>query len=221
MSGKKQNKRLAGVKQESLRPVTRRRRPAQERSRTTVSSILDATETLIEQEGIDRITTNKIAEKVGVSVGTLYSYFPNKESVLFSLAQRWLEMNNQAVAQGLPDKKPDSNWMDWLDQLFNDVFEVYLKEPGMTQYYDTLRFIPELRELDDQHERKMIKTMTSALTTLGHNGSDRERRIDSLMLLLTIHTFMTRAVIAEPADRSAILRQLRLLIHSMLLPRFV
>jgi len=111
--------------------------------------------------------------------------------------------------------------MDWLDQLFNDVFEVYLKEPGMTQYYDTLRFIPELRELDDQHERKMIKTMTSALTTLGHNGSDRERRIDSLMLLLTIHTFMTRAVIAEPADRSAILRQLRLLIHSMLLPRFV
>lgn len=53
-----------------------------------VESILAAAERVIDQEGLPRFTTNRVAERAGVSVGSLYQYFPNKEAVLAELARR-------------------------------------------------------------------------------------------------------------------------------------
>lgn len=60
-----------------------------------VESILSAAEIVIEQEGLVRFTTNRVAERAGVSVGSLYQYFPNKEAVLAELARR-LERRTRA-----------------------------------------------------------------------------------------------------------------------------
>lgn len=60
-----------------------------------VESILSAAEIVIEQEGLARFTTNRVAERAGVSVGSLYQYFPNKEAVLAELARR-LERRTRA-----------------------------------------------------------------------------------------------------------------------------
>jgi len=56
--------------------------PKKERSKEIVSSIIESTATLLEQDGHQKISTNKIAEKAGISIGSLYQYFSNKESVL-------------------------------------------------------------------------------------------------------------------------------------------
>ena len=53
-----------------------------------VESILAAAEWVIDREGLPRFTTNRVAERAGVSVGSLYQYFPNKEAVLAELARR-------------------------------------------------------------------------------------------------------------------------------------
>jgi len=65
-----------------------RRRPRQARSREKVELILEATLQILDQEGLDALTTNHIAEVAGISIGTLYQYFPNKRQVLDELAQR-------------------------------------------------------------------------------------------------------------------------------------
>ncbi|AOY90438.1 hypothetical protein BKK79_00295 [Cupriavidus sp. USMAA2-4] len=65
-----------------------RRQPRQARSREKVELILEATLQILDQEGPDALTTNRIAEVAGISIGTLYQYFPNKRQVLEELAQR-------------------------------------------------------------------------------------------------------------------------------------
>lgn len=67
--------------------VRPRKQPIQARSRQTVEWLLEATARVFRTEGFDA-TTNRIAAAAGVSVGTLYEYFPNKDALLFALAQR-------------------------------------------------------------------------------------------------------------------------------------
>lgn len=65
-----------------------RRTPRQPRSEATVEAILEAAFQLLEQGGVEALTTNHIAERAGVSVGTLYQYFKGKQAILAALAQR-------------------------------------------------------------------------------------------------------------------------------------
>lgn len=65
--------------------------PRQPRSQRTVDLILDNAAALFVEVGYDNATTNAIAEKSGVSIGTLYRYFPNKEALLRSLTARYHE----------------------------------------------------------------------------------------------------------------------------------
>lgn len=62
-----------------------RRRPRQARSHSTVDAIYEATLQIIEREGADRITTNRISEVSGFSIGTLYQYFHDRDSLLMAM----------------------------------------------------------------------------------------------------------------------------------------
>jgi AcrR family transcriptional regulator len=67
-----------------------RRSPKQDRAKGTVEVILEAAAQILETGGPDALTTNTIAARAGVSVGSLYEYFPRKEAVLVALARRQL-----------------------------------------------------------------------------------------------------------------------------------
>lgn len=70
--------------------ISARKRPRQARSERLVADILEAATRVLAREGAHRFTTARVAEAAGVSVGSLYQYFPNKESILFRLqAQEW------------------------------------------------------------------------------------------------------------------------------------
>ncbi|MEZ4233552.1 MAG: TetR/AcrR family transcriptional regulator [Polyangiaceae bacterium] len=68
-----------------------RRVPRQGRSRETVRAVLDAVPRVIRREGLDALTTNRIAEAAGVSIGSLYQYFPDKRSIFSALHERHVE----------------------------------------------------------------------------------------------------------------------------------
>lgn len=65
--------------------ISSRKQPKQARSTELVATILEAAIQVLEKEGAQRFTTARVAEKAGVSVGSLYQYFPNKASILFRL----------------------------------------------------------------------------------------------------------------------------------------
>ncbi len=65
--------------------VSSRKQPRQARSAELVSAVLDAAVQVLTAEGAQRFTTARVAERAGVSVGSLYQYFPNKAAILFRL----------------------------------------------------------------------------------------------------------------------------------------
>jgi AcrR family transcriptional regulator len=67
------------------RPAKPRKQPLQARSRETYAAILEATARILEAEGLEAANTNAIAERAGVSVGSLYQYFPDKAAIFAEL----------------------------------------------------------------------------------------------------------------------------------------
>jgi AcrR family transcriptional regulator len=71
------------------RPLTKPRKAAsQERSRATVDALVEATARILVREGFDKASTNRIAEVAGVSIGSLYQYFPSKEALVAAVIAR-------------------------------------------------------------------------------------------------------------------------------------
>ena len=68
--------------------TTPRKEPKQARARATIEAILAAAAQILVQDGFEAATTNSIAQRAGVSVGSLYQYFPSKEAVIFALVER-------------------------------------------------------------------------------------------------------------------------------------
>lgn len=73
------------------------KKPKQARSQGTVEAILEAVTRIMDAEGLAGLTTNKIAEKAGVSVGSLYQYFKNKESIFEAILLRMTEDNLRSL----------------------------------------------------------------------------------------------------------------------------
>jgi AcrR family transcriptional regulator len=74
-----------------------RKTPVQARSAVTVEAISEATIQVLLSQGADRLTTTRVAECAGVSVGTLYQYYPNKQSLLFAVLEDHLDKVSAAV----------------------------------------------------------------------------------------------------------------------------
>jgi AcrR family transcriptional regulator len=65
-----------------------RKRPAQLRSAETVNAVLEAAARILERDGLECYTTNAVAERAGVSIGSFYQYFPNKDALTVALIER-------------------------------------------------------------------------------------------------------------------------------------
>ena len=73
------------------------KQPRQRRAHQTVERILAATATIIEQEGVDAVTTNLIAERASVNIASLYQYFSNKETVINALLEAYFQEISRAL----------------------------------------------------------------------------------------------------------------------------
>ena len=82
-------------------PSVLRKAPSQARSRVTVDIILQAAARILVHRGFEAFTTNAVAEEAGVSIGSLYQYFPNKEALIASLSKQHLDDIQATLDKGL------------------------------------------------------------------------------------------------------------------------
>jgi AcrR family transcriptional regulator len=82
-----------------------RKKPGQARSQETVEVILEASARILESDGLRGFNTNAIAAKAGVSVGSLYQYFPNKDSIVLALIGSFEKAFQDTVVKALQDGK--------------------------------------------------------------------------------------------------------------------
>lgn len=86
------------------KPITTPRKQAsQERSRVTVDALVEATARLLVRDGFDKASTNRIAQEAGVSVGSLYQYYPSKEALVAAVIDRHNRELMQVVRAALAE----------------------------------------------------------------------------------------------------------------------
>jgi AcrR family transcriptional regulator len=84
-----------------------RKRPTQRRAQTTFDTLLDATAHLLDEIEFEELNTNRIADRAGYSIGTLYKYFPDKQALVRELALREIERGEHSFTT-LIDAHDDS-----------------------------------------------------------------------------------------------------------------
>jgi AcrR family transcriptional regulator len=99
-----------------------RKTPVQARAAVTVEAISEATIQVLLSHGADRLTTTRVAERAGVSVGTLYQYYPNKQSLLFAVMEGHFEQVASAVEAACEQAstKPLSEMIKQVVEVFVD-----------------------------------------------------------------------------------------------------
>lgn len=132
-----------------------RKLPRQARSEATVKAILQAAAQVFERHGYAAATTNRIAQRAGVSIGTLYQYFPNKDAILVALVHQHLAESTAALQPHLLRLKSGAGFEDVLPDIVSAMVAMHALAPGLhrvlfeeTQLPATLR--AEIDELEDQ-----------------------------------------------------------------------
>ena len=80
-----------------------RREPKQQRSRQTVEAVLEAVQLVLKRHGAEAITTNRIADAAGVSIGSLYQYFPDKQAIFMALHDRHVDGVQHVIERTMTD----------------------------------------------------------------------------------------------------------------------
>lgn len=135
-----------------------RKKPRQERARALVEALVEATaRVLMTKNDAQDITTNEIAEVAGVSVGSLYQYFPNKESLLAALIERELDQDMASARQIIDAHR---------DRPLAELIRLLLKE-----FVDRTRPRSELHQkvlplVDDLHRANLVQRERDAMSAL-------------------------------------------------------
>ena len=206
-------------KPQSDQPVTRRA-PRQERSRQKVELMLEAATRLLQQDDPANVSTNAIAKLAGISIGTLYQYFPDKDSLFQALAERELqELSDRIVAvmTGPAPERPGGR----ISAVVGAVLDAYggrgIAHRRLMQYSMARGSAgvlgPMLRQLQASFVQRGIATPQGGLQAMSP--------ADAFVMTHAVNGVMRAAVMADPADygsREALEQSLTRLILASLTP---
>ena len=168
---------------EKLKP---RRKPRQDRSILRSQQIMEVTAQLLERVGFNDLTTILIAKELGISVGSLYHYFPNKHAILRALAKNWLKEWTQLL-DSIDALALEQMSLESIVAKLTDTFiVVYREQKGILPLVQAMFAVPELRDLDEQHDELVISRMSSIFIRVGlHQSKNELSRIARVYLEMT------------------------------------
>ena len=141
-----------------------RQQPKQERARETYDRLLNIAGVLLAEVGIDRITTNLICARAGVTPPALYRYFKDKYAVLEALGTRLMERQN-AVLEAWLTRHGDGGvaaLQDTIEELLRETAAVTDAEPGAVWILRALRASPQLIHIRIDSHRYVTDRLTDA-----------------------------------------------------------
>jgi len=160
---------------------SRRRRPKQRRARQTVDAILDAVVRVLKREGVSAITTNRIAEIAGVSIGSVYQYFPDKQAIFVALHQRHIDQIDRMVASKLVEHAA-SSLDDLMRAMIDGMIDAHSADPELYQLLATE--VPHRAEGTHDFAVRLHGAFRLALSSRAHE-LQKGRDIDQLVFVVT------------------------------------
>ena len=176
----------------------RRRRPRQARSRATVDAILEAAAQVLTEHGPQGATTNRIAERAGVSVGTVYQYFANKRALFTALGDRFLEGMGAAFSQAV-GRHGSAPWGTLPRALLGDVLDRVATDPVLHGMLHVTAVPPRDFEGIEQLERAAAKQIALIFSTHpGARAAFPDPELAARVLVRGIAGVIARTLATEP-----------------------
>lgn len=197
--------------------LNRRREPVQQRARERTQQILDTTARLLEEVGVDDLTTILIAKELDISVGSLYHYFPNKHAIMFALVERWLVEMAKAMddIESLELEKMDLE--QFVDAAIDRMLQVYRAEKAVLPLAQALWSIPELRDLDTKHDNLVIRKVAGFLKRMNFPGGKSELERIGRVYLEATHAVLLTIVSQNAARSQRTLEDIKFMILNLLI----
>ncbi|RMJ06065.1 HTH-type transcriptional repressor Bm3R1 [Marinobacter litoralis] len=180
--------------------VAPRRKPVQARSRERVDSILRHAAEIFHENGVDGTSMSAIARNSGMSLASLYRYFPNKAAIVHALAEGHVEKMETALRERLQEV----GLSEAVDVLIDLFYEFYRTEPAYTAIWSGVESMPELRDLDLRELYSNARDFDARLKQ-EYPGIPEERRWTASLLLPRSAGSILRLAATLPESQGALL----------------
>ncbi|WP_439135696.1 TetR/AcrR family transcriptional regulator [Pseudomaricurvus sp.] len=124
-------------------------RPQQQRAIKTYERLLESAAELLDEVGVERISTNLIAERAGITVPALYRYFPNKYALLYALGARLMDRQNEVVLEWFKVFYDPQSPLDHIHHVYDILkatHQVTAEQTGGLAILRSMRVVPVLYE---------------------------------------------------------------------------
>jgi len=190
---------IVRVKSKTRRFVPRRR-PKQRRARQTVEAVLDAVMRIVKREGVKGVTTNRIAEVAGVSVGSIYQYFPDKSAIFIALHERHIQQIDRLVETKLVENA-ESPLDEMIRAMVEAMIEAHETDP---EFYGLLMAeVPHRAEGTRDFAVRLHGAFRLAISSRAHELKPR-RNLDKVVFIVThmVESLSHGAVLRRPPGLS-------------------
>jgi AcrR family transcriptional regulator len=177
-----------------------RRRPKQRRARQTVEAVLDAVVRLLKRDGSQAITTNRIAEVAGVSIGSVYQYFPDKRAIFTALHQRHVDQIDRMVQTKLVEHAA-SSIEELVRAMVEAMVEAHATDPEL--YELLMTEVPHRADGTRDFAVRLHGAFLLAISSRAHELKKR-RDLDKVVFVVThmVEALSHGAVLRRPARMS-------------------
>ena len=185
-------------------------KPKQERAKRTYEAILTAAAELLVEVGVERISTNIVAERAGITVPALYRYFPNKYAVLNALSAACMDKQNavfqqwfdQYLEQGDPQLLADDIY-----GLLKDTYDVTQEQVGGLEVVQALRAVEPLREVRIASHRVVASQLATIAAEFLGRPADELVMTQARLTVNLGYAVVEMAMEDQPLSAESILRE--------------
>lgn len=192
-----------------------RRLPVQARSRERVERILDAAAQLLIEEGYNAVKTNLIAKRAGISIGSVYQFFPNRFAIINALAGRYRERIAHTLATHMGSKSPDRPWEEALEEVFDILAEMWRTEWAFHSVWLAIQNTAELKEAREQYRNTLInEDLVFFMRRNLPNTSEKQLQTIARVILETSNLLLDQSMRSGEKQDELIIDEMKFLLHS-------
>ena len=159
-----------------------RRVPAQQRSRERQERILAVATELIASKGSDQVKMSEIAGLSQISIGSLYQYFPDKSSIVRTLAERYNAQSRRCIEEALGAVADVQGLQAAYSTLLDQYYDIVLATPAMRDIWSGMQADKQLLQLELQESRIAGAMLAQAMLRVAP-GADAQRLADAAFLI--------------------------------------
>lgn len=179
-----------------------RRAPAQERSRLRVEKMLEAAMAIIAEKGSDALRMSDVAQMAGVSIGSLYQFFPDKAAIIRTLAERYNEQGRRCIAEELAGVQDTKSLVAAFGRLIDIYYAAFLAEPVRRDVWSGMQADQSLRAFELAESRANAEILAQAMLKVRPKG-DRKEIAAAALLIMSLGESAMRLAVSVPRAEGA------------------